>query len=141
MGFIAAIWMLVLGVLGAANIIIAKRPDAKEAIDKLRPYQGWIGLISALWGAWIVIFSVLHIGWMSLAPLLWLTILAEGLLLISLGLLLGVGLMKSFIKQPEATQSMDSMVTKLAPYQGKLGLVAIVLGIWGVIASLTMHIV
>jgi hypothetical protein len=138
MGLLAAIWMIMLGALGASNLIIARQPQAKELIGKLAPYQGWIGAISALWGLWITIWTLLHIRWMHIAPLLWLTVLAEGLLLLSLGLLLGVGVLKSFVKQPKAAESMDLAVTRLTPYQGKLGLIAIVLGLWGLIASLTL---
>jgi hypothetical protein len=140
MGLLAAIWMIVLGALGASNLIIARQPQAKELIGKLAPYQGWIGAISALWGLWITIWTLLHVGWMHFSPLLWITVLAEGLLLLSLGLLLGVGVLKSFIKQPKAAENMELAVARLAPYQGTLGLIAIAVGIWGLIASLTLTV-
>jgi hypothetical protein len=136
MGFIGGIWLFVLGVLGAANLIIAKKPDAKEIIGKIAPYQGWIGAVSALWGLWGVISSILHIGWLTLLPIWWITFLAIGLVQLALGLLLGVGVLKTFIKQPQAVEKMDQMVTKLAPYQGMLGLISIGLGIWGILATL-----
>ena len=37
------------GVLGASNLIIAKKPDAKELIAKVAPYQGWIGAMGPVW--------------------------------------------------------------------------------------------
>ena len=70
-GLISGIWLAVLGVLGASSLIIAKRPDAKEAIAKLAPYQGWIGAVSAVWGVWGIISSVLTIGWLSTWPIYW----------------------------------------------------------------------
>ena len=135
MGFVAGIWMAVLGILGAANLIIAKKPDAKELIGKISPYQGWIGAISALWGLWGVISSVLHLGWLTLAPIYWITFLVTALLQLALGLLLGVGVLKTFIKQPQAVEKMDQMVTKLAPMQGTLGLIGIGVGLWMIISS------
>ena len=135
MGFLNGIWMIVLGVLGAANLIIAKKPDAKELIAKISPYQGWIGAVSALWGIWGIISSILHIGWLADWPIYWITYLAESVLLAALGLLLGVGTLKTFIKQPQAVEKMDQTVAKLAPIQGKLGLIAICLGIWGIIST------
>ncbi len=140
MGFVSGIWMAVLGVLGAANLIIAKKPEAKELIAKMAPYQGWIGAVSALWGVWAIISSVLNLGWLSIAPILWITLLLTALLQFSLGLLLGVGVLKTFIKQPQAVEKMDLMVVKLAPWQGKLGLVAIGLGIWTIISSVIWRI-
>jgi hypothetical protein len=136
MGLINGLWLAVLGVLGASSIIIAKKPDAKEMIAKLAPYQGWIGVVSAFWGAWGVIQSVLHIGvWLKYAPILWATWLADSVVLLALGFILGVGTMKTFIKDPKANEKMDQTLAKLLPYQGNLGLIAIGLGIWMVISS------
>lgn len=135
MGLIAGIWMIVLGVLAAANLIIAKKPDAKELIDKLTPYQGWIGAGSALWGAWLIISSILNLSWLSAWPLWWITYAANAVLLFALGLLLGVGVLKTFIKQPQAVEKMDQMIAKLAPKQGVLGLVGIGVGVWMVLAG------
>jgi hypothetical protein len=130
------IWLALLGILGAANLIIAKRPDAAAAIAKIAPYQGWIGAISALWGVWGVISAVLSLRLLGVAPIYWVTSLAVGLVQVALGLLLGIGVLKTFIKQPQAVQRMDQMVARLAPKQGVLGLVAIGLGVWMIVAGM-----
>lgn len=135
MGLINGAWLAVLGILGASNLIIAKKPDAKELIAKLAPYQGWIGAVSALWGVWGIISAVLNLGWLSIAPIFWATFLVDSVLLLGLGLLLGVGTLKTFIKQPEAQEKMDQMVAKLAPKQGVLGLIAIGVGVWMIVAG------
>ena len=135
MGLVGGIWLAVLGVLGASSLIIARKPDAKELIGKLAPYQGWIGAISALWGVWIVISSILNLGWLTAAPVYWVTYLADGVLQALLGILLGVGVMKTFIKDAQAQAKMDQTVAKLAPYQGTLGIIAICLGVWMVVAG------
>ena len=135
MGFAGGVWLLVLGILGASNLIIAKKPDAKELIAKLAPYQGWIGAVSAIWGIWMIISSVLSLGWLTTYPILWATYLADGVLQASLGLLLGIGTLKTFIKKPEAVEKMDQMAAKLAPKQGMLGLVAIGVGAWMIVAN------
>jgi hypothetical protein len=140
MGFVSGIWMAVLGILGAANLIIARKPDAKELIGKIAPYQGWIGAVSALWGIWGIISSILHLGWLSLWPIFWITFLVTALLQAALGLLLGVGVLKTFIKQPQAVEKMDQMVTKLAPMQGTLGLIAIGVGIWMIVSSILWRV-
>lgn len=130
------IWLAVLGILGASNLVIARKPDAKELIAKLAPYQGWIGAVSALGGAWITLSAILNLGWLAHWPISWFTLLANGLLQLGLGLLLGVGVLKTFIKAPAATAKMDQTITKLAPFQGTLGLVAIGLGVWCIVASI-----
>jgi hypothetical protein len=135
MGLINGIWLAVLGILGASSLIIARKPDAKELIAKLAPYQGWIGAISALWGIWGIISAVLGLRWLTSAPIYWATFLSDAVLQLALGLLLGVGVLKTFIKNPGAGERMDQTIAKLAPYQGTLGLVAVGLGIWMVVAG------
>ena len=132
---INGIWMVVLGVLAASSLIIARRPDAAAMIGKIAPYQGWMGAVSALWGIWGIIGSVLSIGLLAAWPIWWATNLATAVLLACLGLLLGVGVLKTFIKDPTAQAKMDQTIAKLAPFQGTLGLVAIGVGVWCVIAS------
>lgn len=136
MGFLSGIWMFVLGVLAVPSLVIAKRPEAKDLIDKITPYQGWIGAISALWGIWEIIDSLMKIGWLDDIPIWWITYLATGIIQLCLGLLLGIGVLKTFISNPQAQEKMDQTVKKLAPYQGNLGIAAMAVGIWMIIATI-----
>ena len=133
--------LFVLGVVCASNLIIARKPDAKELIAKIAPYQGWIGAISALWGVWWLINWVLNLGvWLKAAPVLCFTWLAVCLLLIGLGLLCGIGVLKMFIKQPQEVEKLDQTVAKLAPFQGMLGLAGIAVAIWTILNVYVVHI-
>ena len=132
---INGIWLVILGVLGASSLIIARRPDAADMIGKLAPIQGWMGVFSAIYGVWGLISSVLGIALLALAPIWWITLLASSVILTGLGLLLGVGVMKTFIKDPTANAKLDQTITKLSPYQGTLGLAGIGVGLWTIIAS------
>ena len=49
MGIVAAIVLFVCGALAASSLVIAKKPNAKELLDKLVPFQGWIGFVVCLW--------------------------------------------------------------------------------------------
>jgi hypothetical protein len=133
MGIVTFAALLVLGVVSASSLIIARKPDAKELIGKIAPYQGWIGAISALWGTWWLINWILHVGVMMTWPILGITWLANSLLLIGLGLLCGIGVLKMFVKAPAATEKLDLTVAKLAPYQGILGLIGIGVAIWTIL--------
>jgi hypothetical protein len=139
MGLIGGLWLAVLGVLGAANLIIAKKPDAKELIGKIAPYQGWMGAVSAVWGLWMIIWCIMGLGWMTLWPIYWFTVLIGAVVELALGLLLGVGTLKTFIKAPAATEKLDQTVAKLAPYQGTIGLIGIGVGIWQVLAGFMFY--
>jgi hypothetical protein len=140
MGLIGGIWLALLGVLAVPSMIIAKKPNAKELIAKITPYQGWIGAVSCLWGVWGIISSVLSLGWIAHWPILWGTMLADSVVQFALGLILGIGVLKTFIKNPQAQAKMDETLAKLSPKQGMLGLAAIGLGIWGVISTFLWHV-
>jgi hypothetical protein len=128
--------LLLLGVLSAAGFIIQKRPDAREHIEKIAPYQGYIGVIAALWGVFVVIKAVLNISLLAHAPLHWLTWLAIGLMLVGNGFLLGYGLAMGHVKDETARQKAQEAYQRLLPHQTRLGLVSIGLGAWGILSSL-----
>lgn len=137
---INGIWLALLGCLAVPSLVLAKRPDAKEALAKLAPYQGWMGAVSCLWGIWGIISAVLNLGWLTAAPIFWITWLADSVLLAGLGLILGIGTMKTFIKDPTAQAKMDETLAKLAPHQGRLGLAGIGVGVWMIVASFLFHV-
>lgn len=128
---IDALALILLGVLAVPGLIIAKRPDAKKIIDKIAPYQGWIGAIIAVWGVVRLIGWLSMFGWLGLGVggiLRWVVYTAFVFLSIALGFMLGIGVIKSFVKNPQAQAKMDETLSKLAPKQGLLGLLAIGVG-------------
>lgn len=137
MGIVTGIILILCGVLGAASYIVAKRPDAKETIDKLTPIQGWLGVIVCLWGIWTVITALLHMNLLSIIPVWWVTLLATGLVMTCLGFLLGYGLIQQYaLANNESAAARGEMVrARLATYQTTLGLISIGLGVWCVIAA------
>jgi len=131
MFFVTVGVLFVGGVLGAASLIIAKKPDAKELIDKLTPYQGWIGVVLFLWGVWDTISVVRYIGLLSVWPIWWIIMAVGSLTELLLGFLLGFGLITKYAlsKNEAAMQKGQEIRAKLAKFQGPLGLLAIVLAI------------
>src|SRR5215212_2771646 len=93
--------LMLLGVLAVPGLIIAKRPDAKQIIDKIAPYQGWIGAVLALWGvfrliSWFGMFRYLGFGVRGLIFFVIYTVFV--FVSIALGFMLGVGVIKTFVK-------------------------------------------
>jgi hypothetical protein len=140
MEIVTFVALIILGAVCASNLIIARKPGAKELIAKVAPYQGWIGAISALWGAWWLINWILHIGIYMKVPVIGITWLADSLLLLGLGLLCGIGVLKTFIKAPAAVEKLDLTVAKLAPFQGMLGLAGIAVALWTILDFYILHI-
>ena len=132
------IWLIVLGALAIPSLIIAKKPELKGVLDKLTPFQGWMGVISAFWGAWGVIGAVLNLGLLTSHPIWWATWLGTSVVTLGLGILLGVGTAKTFIKSPAAHAKMDQTIIKLSPFQGTLGIAGLAVGAWCLVASLIL---
>jgi hypothetical protein len=118
------------GILAASSLIIARKPNAKDLIDKITPYQGWIGIVMFFWGIWAMFDCVTHLGVLKVAPLFWTFWLVQGVADLFVGFLLGFGLLTKYAlgKNPAAERRGQAIREKLAGYQGKLGLFAIVMG-------------
>jgi hypothetical protein len=138
MWIITVLVLLAGGLLGAANLIISKKPNAKELIDKLTPYQGWIGVVLVVWGIWDLIGVFRALGVLSDAPLWWVLYLITAVTELALGFLLGYGLISKHVLSgnPEALEKGQQLRARLAKYQGPLGLLAIGLAI--VFTALTL---
>lgn len=136
---IYGITLIILGILAVPSLILSKKPNAKELIDKLIPYQGWIGLVACVWGIWVVISSILGIGtWLSAYPIYWIIWLVSGLVLACLGFILGYGLITKYAlsKNPTAAEKGEQVLAKLTPLQGKLGILALIVGIIAIISDI-----
>ncbi|TMQ26004.1 MAG: hypothetical protein E6J90_04825 [Deltaproteobacteria bacterium] len=91
------------GILAASGLIVAKKPDAKQLIDKLVPYQAVIGVA-------LLALGLIHLLWWS----------------ILLGFLFGMPQIAKWMPgQGGAENKGMELSNKLAPYQGILGLVGL----------------
>lgn len=131
------ITLIVLSIIAVPSLLLSKKPNAKELLEKIEPYQGWIGLVFCFWGVWGIITAVLNIGWLTSAPIWWFTFLAGNIISAILGFMLGFGLINSLLlaKNDVAKVKADELREKIAPKQGKLGIVGIGVGIWMIVAS------
>ncbi|HYG80794.1 MAG TPA: hypothetical protein VD861_10420 [Pyrinomonadaceae bacterium] len=138
MGLLFTLLLIVAGVLGAAALIIQKKPDARELIAKLVPFQGIIG-IALLILSLIFFFRILSVLGYMFQSLVGLLLLLSILVGIALGFLLGYGLINQYVlsKNAGAAAGGAGVQASLAKYQGPLGIVAIVLGVWMLITALT----
>lgn len=124
------------GLLASSSIIIAKKPNAKELIDKITPFQGWIGVILAVWGLWGIISSVLNIGNLGLY---WMIALVVAVVEFVVGFLLGYGLISKYLLESNETakEKGKALRMKLTRYQIPAGLILLVLGILSLVLLIT----
>lgn len=135
---IYGITLILLSIVAVPSLILSKKPNAKELLEKIEPYQGWIGLVFCLWGVWGIISAILNIGWLTTAPIFWITLLAGSIVEATLGFMLGYSTInKLFLSNNEkAKAKAEEIRVKIAPKQGKLGVLGIIVGIWMIVASL-----
>ena len=129
MTYAAVALLLILGFLGALQLIAARKPSATALAETLAPHQGWIGVVAFVLGVIYLVRMLLH-GWvdaLGVVPVSALTALAGALLLIGLGAIFGLALMK---KLTSAGGKLDALVARIRPFQPTLGLVALGVGVW-----------
>jgi len=119
------------GILAASALIIARKPNAKELVEKLTPYQGWIGIVMFFWGIWGLFDCLRHTSLISVAPLLYVFWLAASVADLIVGFLLGFGLITKYTlgSSPAAQARGAALRLRLAPYQGGFGVLAIATGV------------
>ena len=117
---ISTIISLLAGVLAASSAIIAKKPNAKDLIDKFVPYQGWIGVVLLIWSVKSVLLLLKNFN---------LTLLFMAILQFVVGFLLAYGLISKYLLEnnDEAKEKGQALRAKLIQYQVPAGIVLIVI--------------
>ena len=131
MEFINALVLIVGGILAVSGLIVAKKPDAKQLLDKLMPYQAIIGVVLLALGVlnllrWLGnhLFAMI-----SAVPLFGFTILAMIVTSILLGFMFGMPQIAKWMPgDGGAEQKGMELSKKLAPFQVIIGLIGILAG-------------
>jgi len=124
------LFVIAAGLIAASSLIIARKPNAAQLIDKLTPIQGWLGVVLFFWGAWNAISILLHLGMFAAAPVLMLVATTVVAMELVLGFLLGFGLITQWTLRGNAMAMArgQAIRQKLAGYQGAFGLIGIAAG-------------
>jgi hypothetical protein len=124
---INAIVLILGGILAVSALIVAQKPNAKEMIDKLVPFQTLIGIGLVVLGLidflWLVpkITDMFKLNLLMAATQL--TVVGVSVVL---GALLGMGSIMNMMGNNQAAKDKATQLAqKLAPYQVLLGLVGI----------------
>ena len=143
MWLVTGLILLAGGALSASNIIVGKKPNAKELIDKLVPYQGWLGVVMFLYGIYWLIFDFIDfVRVISVYPVTAIVAILVIFCYLILGFLLGFSLISKYAlsKNEQAMAKGQEIRAKLAKVQGPMGLVAIVVGLYWIIFIGILHV-
>ena len=134
------ITLIILSLIAVPSLILSKKPNAKELLDKVAPYQGWIGVIFCIWGIWGLISLLLSLGWLGLGIygiISWVTWFLYAVVETTLGFILGYPLIVKYAlsKNETAKEKGAQVLEKLVPLQGKLGILGLIVGAWCILCA------
>lgn len=130
MNWILPLLLIAGGLLAAASLIVAKKPDARALIDKIAPFQATMGIVMLIAGVYYLfvgmgitalkgMLSVWAIGGIS-----WLSCFVCCILL---GIMFGMPMVAKLSAGGAAKG--EQLAKKLAPFQTLIGVIAIVTGV------------
>ena len=126
------------GSIAAASFIIKRRPDAKELIDKVLPFQGIIGIALLINGIFALLGYIWRFPFLFKHSTFWASIILLAIIVnLVLGFLLGYGILAKYILKgsDEALEKAEDIKEQLVKYQIQVGLTAIVLSLlWFLLA-------
>ena len=137
---IYGITLIVLSIVAVPSLILAKKPNAKELLDKVAPYQGWAGVLFCLWGIWGIIDCLLNLNYFSFGMwgiIVWVTAFVCSAVEAILGFMLGYNLIVEYVlsKNEKTAEKGAQIQAKLSPLQGTVGIVGIIAGVWCIILT------
>ena len=140
MFFVHVALLIVGGILAASGMIVARKPNAQELIDKLTPHQGYIGATLFVWGVYNLIVTVLLHLKFAFGSLFGIVITVAVLTEVVLGFLLAFGLITKYAlsKNEAALEKGQAIRAKLAPFSGIIGLVGIGAGVMLLVARFVL---
>jgi hypothetical protein len=145
MGILNGLVLILLGALCIPALVAQKSPDAKALLDKIAPFQGIFGFVAFIWGIWVIIQLVLNLGWLGtsfpLGLIFWITVLIDALLSLFGGAILGWTLIQKYLlakASDDIKAKAEASFAKTVALQPKIGIAAIIFGIWVIVASLIL---
>lgn len=125
---LSAIIAILGGIIATSTLIVAKKPNAKELLNKLTPYQGWIGIILTFLGVWGIIQAFLSIETIGFS---WSIALVVSVVEFIVGFLLAYSLISKYLleKNETAKEKGQELRAKLVIYQVPAGIILIVVAI------------
>ena len=119
---LSSIIAIIGGIIAAASLIVAKKPNAQELIDKITPYQGWIGVVLLIWSIQGILASIRFFSIIGLAT---------SAVMFIVGFLLSYGLLSKYFleKNETAKEKGQQLRLKLVKYQVPAGVILIILGV------------
>ncbi len=129
--------LILLSIIAVPSLLLSQKPNDEKLLVKVEPYQVWIGLMFCFWGIWGIILTILNIKSLITNPIWFITLFGGTIFSTILGYTLGFSLINKMIKPKNRIEKIEASELRyeLAPIQGKLGVIGLILGTWMIMAS------
>jgi len=129
MWFVNVIALIVGGALAIPNLVLGKLPQAKDIMEKVTPFQSWIGIALLIWGVWDLISGLLISRWVySWGALTTIIMIAIFVIEIALGIILSMNFLKQQKGLPQ--DKLEQLEKTIVQFQVPLGIGGIIAGLF-----------
>lgn len=127
MDIIQVLLVIIGGVLALSSVIVAKKPDAKQLLDKLTPYQAIIGVVLLGWGVLQLLTNLSGLSFaLKVVPAFTMSVLAMIIVSILLGFMFGMPQIAKWLPGQSNTEAKAlELSRKLAPFQVMFGVIGL----------------
>lgn len=133
MWLLTIVLLILLGVLGIAGWLKAKRPDAERHLQPIEPFEGWIGVAGLVWGILLLLRWLSALGAVQFAAGGTVVALLKALVIIALSLILALPLLHTLFGSGNFMAKVAQMTERLQPYKIGLGFACLVLALYTLI--------
>ena len=143
--WIVSLGLIAAGIISISNLILSKKPDLKDKLEKLLPYSGYIGAGMLVCGLWGLVDGLALSKWYTsnmgayfkAFPVMQICLIAFPPICIILGALQGLPQIASWTGKD--LSKVEELAAKVAPYQVPFGIAGIGVGILIVLFLLGVH--
>lgn len=138
MGVLSSLFLILLGMLVIFPVLKAKKSPGVDVVESMIPYQKGLGAFAALVGVVCLLFDIISVGELFVAPVFWLAKVAGDLLLLGLGGLLGYEVIQQNVlkNNKKAEDKAADIMKRLQQKKMVLGYTGIAFGAVGLILML-----
>jgi len=125
--------LILLGVLGIAGWLKARRPETASHLQPIEQFEGWIGGAGLVWGILLLLRWISAVGALSVAGGAMLVLLLTALVVLALSLILALPLLRSIFGGGDFIGKVSRLTDTLLPYKIGLGFACLVLALYSLI--------
>ncbi|HVT32767.1 MAG TPA: hypothetical protein VHE32_08965 [Rhodanobacteraceae bacterium] len=125
--------LILLGLLGIADWLKARRPDAGRHLQPIEPFEGLVGAAGIVWGLLLVLHWLATAGLLRFAPGAMLVKLILALVVLALSLILALPLLRSLFGEGDFIARLSRVIDRMAPYKLGLGFACLVLALYSLV--------